>query len=100
MDRYPVDSKNNISLSERRTQDVQHQPHIEEYRMDQKDRAYSHDGTSKSNTDQWSEDDPSIQSEQEEGGGYDPLTVSDEEGYNVAEHTDSPEDDFDDEDRS
>jgi hypothetical protein len=112
MDRYPVDSKNNLESFDEPTAkgvDPVHQPHIGDARMDSKDRVFCHDGTSKDDMDHWSEDEPSpdalnpnleFPAGEEENYHKEEEDLGNEEGYIVSEHPDSQEDDFDDENRS
>merc|ERR1712130_496396 len=63
--------------------------------MDEKLRSQISDGTVKDDPDRWNDDEPVEYYENMQS-----AMVDDEEGYNVAEHPDSPEDEFRDEDRS
>ena len=106
VDHFSVEAKNAIETPEEEQKiqgyDAIHQPHLPDELLDQKDRAYIHDGTSKDDVDRWSEDEPSVdafgEAEMRRETRYDGY--EDDEGYKVEEHPDSEEDDFDDEDRS
>lgn len=106
MDHFSVESKNNIDLTNTeydiRGFDGLHQPHLGEERLDPKDRAHIHDGTSKDDVDRWSDEDPSADAfgEEELERILKDDIYEDDEGYKVEERPDSEEDDFDDEDRS
>jgi hypothetical protein len=76
--------------------DTLHATHQDEQLMDSKFKAYIHDHTGKDKLDYWDADEPSI----ERDDPVENLEDEEDEGYNVAEHPDSIEDEFDDQDRS
>ena len=78
--------------------DTVHAQHQSNELMDQRLRAYIHDRTNKENPDRWEDDEP-VEYYEDMHESFS-NKEDDEEGYNVAEHPDSPEDEFRDEDRS